>query len=439
MPLHWERLGGMSSLTDTFASFFAHQPGSFWLDRASNDDQPFSVMGVGKVLNLPYTADFSSLREALAAFTPDDSWAEGLPFNWRPGLVGVLHYDGGELTPDRQGDFLLVDRAFVFAHAERAMYFIGDFAARADFEAWYHAALLRLALIGGDSASYQLSNDAATAFVLRAQLPQAEYLDAITAAQRAISAGEVYQLCLTTQLQGDYTGDPASYYLRLRAAHSAPYAGFMKTGSISYCSISPERLLSVHDGKVVSTPIKGTRPRSQDAAKDRELVAQLSENEKERAENLMIVDLVRNDFAAVCNPATISVSALLETRSYSTVHQLVSEVSGELADGVDGLSALRSVFPAGSMTGAPKHRAMQLIDSYEPSARAGYAGGFGYITANGSIELGMVIRTAVFSAAGVSIGVGGGLTSGSEPSAEHAEIQLKADALVSALGAAVHW
>jgi para-aminobenzoate synthetase component I len=440
MPLHWERLGGVTSVNDTFASFFANQPGSFWLDRAENQEQPFSVMGAGRPLDLEYTEDLRSLREALQLFSPDKSWqAPELPFSWRPGLVGVLHYDGGATRPRRQGDFLLVDRAFVFSHLERAMYFIGDFESREEFEGWYHAALLRLALIGGDSAGFQLSHDAATAPELRAEVPRADYLSAIESARSLIASGEIYQLCLTNRLRGQFTGSPVSYYLRLRALHSAPYAGFLKTDEVSYCSISPERLLSVSGGRVVSTPIKGTRPRSENSEEDRSLLRELGENEKERAENLMIVDLVRNDLAAVCDPASVTVGALLETRSYSTVHQLVSEVSGELRAGKDGIDALRSVFPAGSMTGAPKRRAMQLIDALEASVRAGYAGGFGYLTADGAVDLGMVIRTAVFIGDSVEIGIGGGLTSGSDPHAEHAEIQLKAQALIGALGAAVHW
>lgn len=440
MPLHWERLGGMTSPTDTFASFFAHQPGSFWLDRSTNEDQPYSIMGAGKPLELDYSEDFGSIRRALSAFSPDQSWqTEQLPFEWRPGLVGVLHYDGGAAKPERQGDFLHVDRAFVFSHPERAMYFLGEFATREDFELWYHAALLRLALIGGDSAGYQLSNDAATASELSAEIDREGYLGAIESARTAIAAGEVYQLCLTNRLRGFYTGDPVSYYLRLRSSHSAPYAGFLRTDSLSYCSISPERLLSVSARRAVSTPIKGTRPRSDNPEEDRKFLSDLAENEKERAENLMIVDLVRNDLAAVCEPASVTVGALLETRSFSTVHQLVSEVSGELREGLDGIDALRSVFPAGSMTGAPKLRAMEIIDLLEPSQRAGYAGGFGYLSANGSIDLGMVIRTAVFGADSVEIGVGGGLTAGSEPAAEHAETQVKAQALIGALGAHVHW
>jgi anthranilate/para-aminobenzoate synthase component I len=342
--------------------------------------------------------------------------------------------------PDTQlGEFLRVDRAIVFAHDERAMYFVGDFETRADFEAWYHAALLRLALIGGDSARHELANDAATSIELTAELPRAAYLAAISGAQQAIASGEVYQLCLTNRLRGEFTGDPLSYYLRLRRSHQAPYSSFFRAGGQSYCSISPERLLTVKADWVMSSPIKGTRRRGADEAEDLKLFAELSLNDKERAENLMIVDLVRNDLAKVCLPESVAVTALLEARSYSTVHQLVSDVTGQLRPEVDSLEALRSVFPAGSMTGAPKIRAMQLIDQLERSSRMGYAGGIGFIAATGDLDLGMVIRTAVFSSSEVTIGVGGGLTAESEPDAEHEETQLKAEALVSALGARVRW
>jgi anthranilate/para-aminobenzoate synthase component I len=440
MPLHWERLRGMTSAADTFASFYATQPGSFWLDRSTHPTERFSVMGSGELLSTQQSSDFSVLAAALKSFSADASYRNPeLEFSWRPGLVGVLHYDGQAQPNAQLGEFLRVDRAIVFAHDERAMYFVGDFEARADFEIWYHAALLRLALIGGDSARHELANDSATSIELTAELPRTDYLSAIAAAQQAIASGEVYQLCLTNRLRGEFTGDPLSYYLRLRRSHQAPYSSFFKAGGQSYCSISPERLLTVTADQVISSPIKGTRRRGADEAEDLKLLAELSLNDKERAENLMIVDLVRNDLAKVCLPESVAVTALLEARSYSTVHQLVSDVSGQLRPEVDSLTALRSVFPAGSMTGAPKIRAMQLIDQLERSNRMGYSGGIGFIAATGDLDLGMVIRTAVFSSSEVTIGVGGGLTAESEPEAEHEETQLKAEALVSALGAGVRW
>jgi anthranilate/para-aminobenzoate synthase component I len=204
-------------------------------------------------------------------------------------------------------------------------------------------------------------------------------------------------------------------------------------------SISPERLISVQGDRVLSSPIKGTRPRSADEAEDERLAKELETSEKERAENLMIVDLVRNDLSVVCDPESVAVTHLLEVRSYSTVHQLVSDVSGNLRSGKTGVDALSALFPAGSMTGAPKVKAMQLIEELESGPRTGYSGGIGWIGINGQLELGMVIRTAIFENQSVKIGIGGGITSDSDPVAEHQEIQIKAQALVSALSAVVRW
>jgi anthranilate/para-aminobenzoate synthase component I len=213
----------------------------------------------------------------------------------------------------------------------------------------------------------------------------------------------------------------------------------MRIGEKTIVSISPELFVSVHRGRVTSSPIKGTRKRSSDQDQDRLLIEELGADPKERAENLMIVDLIRNDLSTVCEPSSVSVDSLLAVRSYSTVHQLVSDVSGELMQGKSGVDALRSLFPGGSMTGAPKVKAMQIISDLEKSHRGIYSGALGYITSELEMELGMVIRTAVFEKDRVTIGVGGGITADSVPSAEHEEIKLKAIALASVLGARVRW
>jgi para-aminobenzoate synthetase len=238
---------------------------------------------------------------------------------------------------------------------------------------------------------------------------------------------------------GEYLGDELSYFLRLRRQNPAPYASFVRVGRKSFVSISPERFLSIDSRTATSSPIKGTRPRSDDQALDAQLAAELSESDKERAENLMIVDLVRNDLSVICTPESILVSDLLKVKSYSTVHQLVSDVSGKLREGVGTSQAIAALFPGGSMTGAPKLRAMEIISDLEESKRGEYSGALGWVGGNGNLDLGMVIRTAVFESGKVTIGIGGGITSGSEPEAEHQEIQIKAQALVSALSAAVRW
>ena len=420
MPLFHESLRGWSSIPDTFVSLFSNFPNAFWLDRSNHPDSGFSIIGTGVPADFDQTA------------TP---YLEDLPVDFRPHLVGILHYSNSALA----GDFLKVDRAVVYEHASKRVHFVADCLSRTEFEAWYHACLLRLALIGGDAASHELNNPAATTAMLTPDDSRANYLNKISAAQEYIAKGDVYQLCLTTRLTGEFTGDPLSFFLRLRRSHPAPYAGFIRVGAKTYVSISPERLITVRDKKVLSSPIKGTRPRGADQAADLEMLNELSQDEKERAENLMIVDLIRNDLSVVCEPSSIQVESLLAVKSYSTVHQLVSDISGELRPNKTGFDALAALFPGGSMTGAPKLRAMELVAELESSTRAGYSGGMGWIAKDGSMDLGMVIRTAIFEGNQVSIGIGGGITSDSVPANEHEEIKLKAKALVEGLSGSVAW
>ena len=205
------------------------------------------------------------------------------------------------------------------------------------------------------------------------------------------------------------------------------------------CS-SPEQLLLVKPSGLVSTkPIKGTRPRSADVIKDKALADELRNNEKERAENLMIVDLMRNDIGRVVHPDSIKVSKLFEIESYATVHQLVSTVEGQLAPGETAVSAMAAAFPGGSMTGAPKLRAMEIISELEKGPRGVYSGAVGYFGFNGAAEFGMTIRTIVFEGTRAYIGVGGGITSDSDPMAELEETKLKAQALLRALNAPDPW
>lgn len=423
MPLFWDKLAGWTSIHDTFITLYANQPGAFWLDREHHPTSRFSVMGVG----IPTTE--------LPKYRDQDA---DLPFAFRPGVVGAIHYS--KIAKDISKTSLLrVDRALVYDHDTKAIYFVADLETRKEFDEWHRAALLRLALTGGGAASHELNYPAATAAELAADDDKQSYLEKIKKAQQHIAQGDVYQLCLTTRLRGNFVGDPLSFFLRLRKQHPAPYAAFMRIGSKTIVSISPELFVSVHNGRVISSPIKGTRRRSSDQEQDRRLIEELGADPKERAENLMIVDLIRNDLSAVCEPSSVTVESLLAVRSYSTVHQLVSDVSGQLAENVAALDALKALFPGGSMTGAPKEKAMEIISQLESSEREIYSGALGYITSGGEMELGMVIRTAVFEKDSVSIGIGGGITSDSLPESEHEEIQLKAIALASVLGASVRW
>jgi para-aminobenzoate synthetase len=230
--------------------------------------------------------------------------------------------------------------------------------------------------------------------------------------------------------------DPVTAYLRLRELNPAPYAGFLQhdvPGARAWLlSSSPERYALVTEDRHVETkPIKGTTPRGATEAEDAALRDRLATDPKTRAENLMIVDLLRNDLSMVCEPGTVEVPALMEVESYESVHQLVSTVRGRLRDNVTTIGALRALFPAGSMTGAPKLRTMEVIEEVEVTPRGPYAGAFGWIGGDGPADLGVVIRSLTTAGDGHwQLGTGGGITVRSDPAEEWAEAGWKADRLL---------
>ncbi|MGX5695249.1 anthranilate synthase component I family protein [Agromyces soli] len=265
----------------------------------------------------------------------------------------------------------------------------------------------------------------------------AAYRAMIADCQAAIVRGDAYQLCLTNRIDVDARPDPVSTYLRLRRSSPSHHGGFLRFDDTALLSASPEQFLLVErDGTVATKPMKGTRPRSSDAVADLALRAELSASEKERAENLMIVDLMRNDLGRIAQLGSVRVPSLLEVEQYPHVHQLVSTVNARLRPGLTALDAVRSAFPAGSMTGAPKESAMRILHRLEGGPRGVYSGAFGCLGADGSADLAMVIRSIVITPAGASIGTGGGITALSVPDEEVEETRIKARALVSALGAA---
>jgi len=262
----------------------------------------------------------------------------------------------------------------------------------------------------------------------------AEYLQMIRACQAAIVDGEAYQLCLTTEASVDVHPDPVGAYLALRRSSASHHGALLRVGEVSLLSASPETFLHIDaTGVIESKPIKGTRPRGSTTAQDAILRVQLLGSEKERAENLMIVDLVRNDIARVSEIGSVEVPSLLAVESYPHVHQLVSTVRGQLAAGLSPIEAVLSCFPAGSMTGAPKQRATEILDALERRPRGIYSGAFGYFAADGSVDLAMVIRSIVLDPQGATVGSGGGITALSVPEEELAEVRLKAAALLAVL------
>jgi para-aminobenzoate synthetase len=268
-----------------------------------------------------------------------------------------------------------------------------------------------------------------------------EYVAAFDRVQEQLRAGNSYEVNLTYRVETPSDLDPVPAYLRLRALNPAPYAGFLQHDVPGHrawlLSSSPERYALVTADRVLETkPIKGTTPRGATPDEDEAARLRLASDPRFRSENLMIVDLLRNDLSMVCDPGTVEVPVLMDVESYPSVHQLVSTVRGRLADGVTTMQALRALFPAGSMTGAPKLRTMQVIDEVEDTPRGVYAGAFGWLAGDGRADLGVVIRSLTTDGEGTyRLGTGGGITVRSEVEEEYAESRWKAERLLSALSA----
>lgn len=259
------------------------------------------------------------------------------------------------------------------------------------------------------------------------------YRAAFDAVQGYLQAGDCYQVNLAQRFSARASGDAFGAYLELRRISPAPYAAFLSLPFAQILCASPERFIGVHAGHVETRPIKGTRPRGGDAERDRRLADELRSHPKDRAENLMIVDLLRNDLGKSCAPGSVRVPKLFEVESYANVHHLVSTVEGELAEGRDALDLLRDCFPGGSVTGAPKRRAMEIIEQLEPDRRGVYCGAIGYLGFDGNMDTNIAIRTLVYSDGVVRCWAGGGLVADSRCEAEYQETLDKASAMLRLL------
>jgi para-aminobenzoate synthetase len=306
-------------------------------------------------------------------------------------------------------------------------------------DAWAERLRLELAALADEPASH--SQAAARSSPPRPALDRDDYMEAIAATKRSLFAGDSYEICLTGQSTVEFTErpDPLSLYLSLRATSPAPQAAYLRFGDSALLSASPERFLRIgRDGRVSTSPIKGTRPRGADAELDRALAEELRASDKERAENMMIVDVLRNDLGRVCEVGSVSVAKLSEVETFAHVHQLVSTVEGRLAPGRDAVDCVAACFPGGSMTGAPKLRSMEILDGLEPTARGPYSGALGWFGLCGGAELSVVIRSIVVSGEGASVGAGGAVTVLSDAEAEYEEMLLKARPLLELLGSGTH-
>jgi len=442
LKLFVHKFGGWVAPADCFAAFFADSTQSFWFDRESHPTDRFSVIGEADRID-EFSFDENGkkqLERIQAEFSSAvlDAADLDLPFDWRPGIVFALAYE-----PDSRSRALTVSKALVFDHEKRQMWFLGFFETQKAFDRWFHSALLSLTLTGGNATNHRFVNRTKRGVSdLKPRHTDAEYLRLIAQSQAEIVAGNVYQICLTNQLTASHNLDPLDVFLRLREKNPAPYSAYLRTGDFALVSASVEQFLTANRaGRLQTKPIKGTRARSGEnlGSADELIVAELASNAKERAENLMIVDLMRNDLARVCEPESVTVTELFEVQSYPTLHQLVSTIEGQLRPQLTHIDALAAMFPGGSMTGAPKISAMNIIKRLENGHRGIYSGVFGYLGHFGHTDVAMVIRSIVFEGDKISLGIGGGITSDSDPEAELAETKLKAKALLAALEVPDAW
>jgi para-aminobenzoate synthetase len=365
-----------------------------------------------------------------------------LPFGFALGWVGYLGYElkaetGGDrkhTSPYHDASMIFADRAIAFDHQTGEVYLLA--LAEADESPaveWLDETERRLASMRPTPT--EVSGDLHEVTGLRLRHGRAAYLDKIAACQHLIRAGETYEVCLTNMLETVGQLDPWGAYVALRRDNPVPYGAFLRFGDLSALSASPERFLKIDaSGTVESKPVKGTRPRGRSADEDRRLRAELAASEKDRAENLMIVDLVRNDLGVTAMPGSVTVEKIFDIETFSTVHQMVSTIRSQLRPNVHAVECVKAAFPGGSMTGAPKVRTMRIIDELEAGPRGIYSGAIGYFALNGAADLSITIRTLIAVAGSVTFGVGGAIVAMSDPKAEYEETAVKAKPLLTLLG-----
>lgn len=395
---------------------------------------------------------FTAIQQVWSCFKPAElpEVAKELPFIG--GFVGYFGYEMVqhiESVPVHESDvpdawWMFVDRVLIWDRLKRKAFVIDwmfddDPAEVEEREKELEAWIKRLKA-WSETPVPSVGSDADGEWdesLFRASESYATYVQKLGKIREHILRGDIYQACFTYPIQTSVQVDPFDLYRVLRKINPAPFSAFVRFGNLAVVSSSPERFLKLDlNGRVESRPIKGTRPRSMDPAKDEQQKQDLKESVKDRAENVMIVDLVRNDLGRVSQTGTVHVPALFQVESYATVHQLVSIIEGRLREGTSSTDVIRAAFPGGSMTGAPKIRAMEILHGLESGARGIYSGGLGYLDVRGAFDLSMVIRTIVCQNGLATFHVGGGIVADSEPEREYQETLDKALALKRAIALA---
>jgi len=474
------RLDFLPDAERAFVHIYGSSENAFWLDSSAEGERGrFSFMGdsegpLGAIVTYDVGAGQVRVRRRSGVEVHHESifdylgrelrrlrhLSAGLPFDFDCGFTGYLGYElkadcGGVAahraeTPDAA--LIFADRLIAFDHQERHTYLLALAApsppaelhqipnlAGREFDAvrsvgeadgWIEETARRLAALPA-LPEPELDREPLDLHLRR---PPWRYRDDIEACKRYLTAGHSYEICLTNKVVAEASPDPLVLYRALRRVNPAPFAAYLRFGDLAVLSSSPERFLAVdREGWAEARPIKGTSRRGATAGEDVRLAAALCADEKNRAENVTIVDLLRNDLGRVCEVGSVEVPELMRVETYETVHQLVSSVRGRLRDEVGPAECIRVCFPPGSMTGAPKLRTMEILDELEGEARGPYSGAIGYLGLGGTCDLGVAIRTIVLDGESTTIGAGGAIVVDSDPEAEIDEMLLKAAAPAAAL------
>ncbi len=415
----------------TVFTLFADQPDALFLDR-EYADTPVSIIAFDPIETFDFKATqptevpFKHLQTLLTRYAPE-THAEHPYFTG--GLAGLFSYDLGRATekmPSQARDsFSLPDisvgvylKVLVFHHKTQILSFFVTAPSESQAQNHFQALEIRL-------QQKKRSPAKSPSLIWTPDQTKEGYKASIQKVIDYIHAGDIFQACLaqrfTAPLPDDF--DPYAHYCHLRILSPAPYACYMKTGDIIISSNSPEQFLTLtHKGEVETSPIKGTAPRHTDPT-------HLQKSEKNRAENIMIVDLLRNDLSRTCQADSINVPELCTLKSYANVHHLVSKVTGTLKSEHTALDLLRTCFPGGSISGAPKIRAMEIIDEIEPVRRHAYCGSLGTLGFDGTLDMNILIRTLIFKDTSVYLSSGGGIVADSDPEEEYQETLDKAQKL----------
>ncbi|KAL8093210.1 aminodeoxychorismate synthase, chloroplastic isoform X2 [Apium graveolens] len=494
LKLNWRKLEGLASQVGGARNIFCELFGqykaenSFWLDSSSTEKKRarFSFMGgkggplwkqvtyrlldqsamsfkqggylstedVHGCTTTTFLQDgfFDFLNKELQSFNYEEKDYEGLPFDFYGGYIGYLGYGlkvESNMSLNRHREdvpaacFFFSDNFVVIDHCNDDIYIVSIHDGKNKNMRWLNDAETKLLILkdsGVHEFRHQHSESSPNSLILPdfvAETSREQYIRDVEKCQEFIKDGESYELCLTTQMRKKIgEGDSIGLYLNLREKNPAPYSAWLNfsTENLSICCSSPERFLQLDkNGILEAKPIKGTIARGATPKEDELLKLQLQYSEKDQAENLMIVDLLRNDLGRVCEPGSVYVPRLMEVESYATVHTMVSTIRGKKRSDASAVDCVKAAFPGGSMTGAPKLRSMELLDSLESCSRGIYSGCIGYFSYNQTFDLNIVIRTVIIHNGEASIGAGGAIVALSNPEEEYKEMLLKARAPVNAV------